>query len=202
MIISAELTKRIYRGMWRCCDLYVRLQPPSKRHLSDARHVLERIIFPEVYTDPSVRSILFIGVGPYTSWYPTVFRTRPGLSFSTIDEDPRVARWGAREAHRIGRFESLADDGASRGAYDLVVANGLFGYGTDSDEANAAVIEAAHVVLRPGGRLLIGYGDEGRFDPDLIDCERFRPGRIPGLAADRHLTKNQNRHTFHCFSRV
>jgi hypothetical protein len=188
--------------MWRCCGLYVRLQPPSRRHLSDARQVLERIIFPEVYADPSVKAILFVGVGPYTSWYPTVFRTRPHLTFATVDQDPGAARWGARGAHQIGRFESLADDQASRGAYDLVVANGLFGYGTDSHEDDAAVIGAAHAVLRRGGRLLLGYGDEGTFDPDLIDGARFRPSRIPGLATDRYLTKNQNRHTFRCFTRV
>lgn len=201
-MISAELMKRIYRGMWRFCDLYGRLQPPSRRLRSDARFVLERVIFPEVYADPSVKSILFVGVGPYTSWYPTVFRTRPGLRFSTIDSDPQRARWGARRAHRVGWFESLADDKSSRGAYDLVLANGLFGFGTDSDEANAAVIDTAHVVLRPGGRLLVGYGDEGTFDPGLVDGDRFRPSRLPGLATNRHLTRNQNRHTFSCFSKV
>jgi hypothetical protein len=98
--------------MWRFCDLYGRLQPASNKHRSDARHVLERVIFPESYTDPTVKTGLFVGVDPYTSWYPTVFRTRPGLSFSPIDSDLQAARWGARRVHRVGACSS---DTATRG---------------------------------------------------------------------------------------
>ncbi len=90
----------------------------------------------------------------------------------------------------------------ARDKYDLVIANGLFGFGTDSGEANAAVIDACHAVLKPGGRLLLGYSHPGTFDPGLVDLERFRPARISGLDVDRYLTQNENRHTFACFTKV
>jgi hypothetical protein len=82
------------------------------------------------------------------------------------------------------------------------VANGVIGYGTDSDEANTAVIDASHVVLKTGGRLILGYGDVGTFDPGAVARDRFRPTRIPGLAAEHYLTRNENRHSFACFAKV
>jgi hypothetical protein len=169
---------------------------------SHARRVLERVIFPAIYADATVKTILFVGVASYTSWYPTLFNTRPGLSFRTIDPDPQAVRFGARGRHRIGRVESLATEAASRGAYDLVIANGLFGFGTDTDEATVAVLDACHAVLQSGGRLLIGYSKPGTFDPDLVDPGRVRPSPIPGLAVDRYATMNENRHSFACFAKV
>ena len=157
---------------------------------------------PAIYADPAFKSVLFVGVGPYTSWYPTLFRTRPHLSFITIDSNPAVAHWGAKGRHRISRLECLADESASRDAYDLVVANGLFGFGTDSDRENAAVVDACHAVLKPGGRLLIGYSEPGTFYQDHVDTRHFLPSRIPGLAVDRFEARSENRHRFACFTKT
>ena len=182
--------------------LYARLQPKSKRLLGDARRVLEGAIFPAVYADPAVKTLLFVGVAPYTSWYPALFRTRPQLSFRTVDPDPEAARWGSRGRHRVTRIEFLACEAASQNAYDLVIANGLFGFGTDSDDAAVTVIDACHAVLKPGGRLLLGYSQPGTFDPNLVPAARFRPTPIPGLGVDRYLTRNENRHSFACFAKI
>jgi hypothetical protein len=201
-IISAELISATYRGLWRVCAVYGRLESRSKRVPTDARRVLEQVILPAIYADSSIRTILFVGVGPYTKWYSTAFNLRPRLSFSTIDPDPQVARWGARGRHRVDRVEALASEAGSRDAYDLVLANGVFGFGIDSAEENAAMIDASHAVLHPGGILLVGYSLPGTFDPDLVDGRRFRPSPIPGLAADRYLTRNENRHSFACFAKV
>jgi hypothetical protein len=201
-ISRQAITSAVYRGMWYGCSVYGRLQPRSRRIFGDARRVLEQVIFPAIYTDTSVRTVLFVGVGPYTSWYPTVFRTRPHLTFSTVDSDPQAARWGVRGRHRVARLESLADEPGHRDAYDLVIANGLFGFGTDSEQANAAVVDACHAVLKPGGRLLIGYSEPGTFDPRLVDLARFQPTRVPGLRVERYLTRNENRHSFACFTKV
>jgi hypothetical protein len=201
-IQSAGIVATTYRGLWPLSALYGRIQPRSKRLPGDARRILERVIFPAVYSDPTVNAILFVGVAHYTSWYPALFRTRPRLSFETIDPDPDAARWGAPRRHRIGRLESFAHENGSRNAYDLVIANGLFGFGTDSDEAAAAVIDACHVILKPSGRLLVGYSTPGTFDPDLVPVDRFQPALIPGLGAERYLTNNENRHSFACFAKV
>lgn len=168
----------------------------------DARHILEHDIFAAIYADPAVHTILFVGVGPYTSWYPALFRTRPNLDFATVDADPQVARWGARGGHRIARLETLADESEHRCAYDLVIANGLFGFGTDSDQANASVVDACHGVLTPGGRLLVGYSEPGTFDPRLVDRARFRPAMVPGLPTELYVTANANRHAFACFMKL
>jgi hypothetical protein len=82
--------------MWYGCSAYGRLQPRSRRIFGDARRVLEQVIFPAIYTDTSVRTVLFVGVGPYTSWYPTVFRTRPHLTFPPSTPTRRL-RAGASE---------------------------------------------------------------------------------------------------------
>jgi hypothetical protein len=146
--------------------------------------------------------VLFIGVARYTSWYPTVFGIRRGLTFSTIDPDPDVKKWGARGRHRVAHFETLANDPSSREKYDAVVANGLFGYGTDTTDAAVSVLDSARIVLKPNGLLLIGFSDEGNFDPTLVDPVAFTADTIPGLSTQLFVSGNRNNHSFVCFRRL
>ena len=118
-IMRGDLIQR-YHGIWRLCEIYVRLQPSAKRYESDARRVLERVIFPALYADPGVKAILFVGVAPCTSWYPTVFRTRPGLDVLDNRLGSGCRALGRQRAHRVARFESLASDEGSQGAPDVV----------------------------------------------------------------------------------
>ena len=177
-----------------------RLKPGSLR--SDARRTLEQVILPALCTDQRIREVLFVGVAQYTSWYSTLFGLRRGLTFSTIDPDPAVQRWGAKGHHRVDQFETLASDISSREKYDAVVANGLFGYGTDTTEAAASVLKTAHMVLRKNGLLLVGFSDEGTFDLTLVDPAHFEAETIPGLSSHVHVSKNRNHHSFACFKKV
>ena len=181
---------------WACG----RLKPGALR--SDARRTLEQLILPALCTDQRIRGVLFIGVARYTSWYSTLFGLRRGLTFSTIDPDPAVERWGAKGHHRVDQFESLASDNSSREKYDAVVANGLFGYGTNTTEAAANVLNTAHIVLRKDGLLLVGFSDEGTFDLTLVDPAHFEAETIPGLSSHVHVSKNRNHHSFACFKKL
>jgi hypothetical protein len=167
-----------------------------------ARDLLEDVILRAIYAEPAVRHVLFVGVAAYTAWYPRAFATRPRLTFVTVDPTPAERRHGSRKHHVVGRVEELADEPVYRDAFDVIVLNGLFGYGTDSRNQDRAVLDAAHALLAPSGRAVLGYGNEGSFTPDLVDPVRFEPYPVPGLGRPQHPAGSDNHHVFACFAKV
>jgi hypothetical protein len=171
------------------------------RLASPDRLVLEETIFPALYRDQSVRRILFVGVSEFTSWYPKLFRTRAGLAFETADPRADAAAFGARGAHWQRRFEEIPRHDPP---YDVIILNGTFEYGTDSDEEKLASVTAAWEMLRPGGLALIGYRDrEPAPDIDLetVRSVGFRPTTIPGMAVAKQRTEHPNGHTYAGFEK-
>jgi hypothetical protein len=77
------------------------------RMKTDDRTVLEERIFAALYRNPRVGRVLFVGVSRFTSWYPYLFLTRPGIRFETADPSPDARAYGARKAHWTCRFENL-----------------------------------------------------------------------------------------------
>ena len=60
------------------------------------------------------------------------------------------------------------------GSVDVVIANGVFGFGIDDRAALAAAFAAAHAVLRPAGTLVLGWNDVAAlapFDPEPVARE-------------------------------
>jgi hypothetical protein len=171
------------------------------RLASPDRLLLEETIFPAIYRDRSVRRILFVGVSEFTSWYPTLFRTRAGLSFETADPREDAASFGARGAHWQSRFEEIPRPDPP---YDVIILNGTFEYGTDSAEEKLASVTAAWEMLRPGGLALIGYRDRQPapdIDLETVGSVGFRPAAIPGMAVAKHRTDHPNGHTYAGFER-
>jgi SAM-dependent methyltransferase len=168
------------------------------------RTFLERVLLRELFLDAATREILFVGCSPYTSWYPYLFVAAPGVRFATIDPDPAAARHGSRREHRVARLEDLAGAADEHGRYDAVVLNGVFNYGIDEPAQKRAALEACAAVLRPGGRLVVGYreGTERDFDPADVDSAVFKRVAVPGTDAPTHDTGSQNNHTFVCLERL
>lgn len=188
--------------LWFLARLYVKVLPAGIKMPTPERLLLEQMIFRALFLEPAVREVLFVGVAGYTAWYPTIFRLRPGLRFATIDSDPRAASYGARGNHRVARFQSLVDAEDEHARFDVVFLSSVFGYGTDAEADQRAAIDAAYAVLRPGGRLLVGYADShGRDDVDLtiIDSIRWSPTEVPGLGGLAHTVQWKMRHTFVCY---
>ncbi|WP_235559315.1 class I SAM-dependent methyltransferase [Brevundimonas sp. Leaf168] len=70
--------------------------------------------------------------------------------------DPTAARWGREGRHRTGDV-CEADRLFSDLTFDAVVCNGVLGYGVDSPDQQQRALKALAAILRPGGRLLLGW---------------------------------------------
>ncbi len=164
------------------------------------RAVLENVIFPYYQLSPAHRRILFVGCDWYTAGYA---RRMSFKSFATIDPDPARARFGAT-IHQVAPMRRLSDMHAP-GSLDLVICNGVFGWGLDDPAEAERSIEAAWTALRPGGHLVVGWNDVARhapFDvPGLAALRRFTPIEFPPLGVHRHGVDHDMRHTFAFFAK-
>jgi SAM-dependent methyltransferase len=121
------------------------------------RVFLEKRIFPALLK-LDLRRALLIGVAYYTWRYPAMFARR-GVETWTIDIDPIKSRWGSHGRHVTGdamellRYFPAAD-------LDLVVFNGVLGYGIDDVASAARVFRAVAAVLKPGGLLVLGWNTD------------------------------------------
>ncbi len=134
------------------------------------RLILENVVIPYYQLDPDVRNIVFVGCDWYTAGYERLFAHK---KFWTIDPDIAKAGFGAAR-HQIAPMRNLATLMAE-GQADLVVCNGVIGWGlNDRDEAEAS-FEAAWRILRPGGHLIVGFNDRPPHIP-------FHPDELAALA--------------------
>ncbi|ANY15945.1 class I SAM-dependent methyltransferase [Bordetella pseudohinzii] len=131
---------------------------------------------------------LFIGMSRYNWHYPRLL----GLDFHSVDIDPRCARFGQPGRHVTGDATALRDHYPAS-HFDVVIANGMVGYGVDDAEAFGRLLHGAIDVLRPGGRLILGYNDTPRrlgFDMALaLEGCGLAPEAPPILGLDGHTVR-------------
>jgi SAM-dependent methyltransferase len=137
-----------------------------------SRRFLEHEVLP--WLRDTCPRILFVGTAPYTFHYEKLF-ARDVDQYTTIDSDPAVAVWGARHhivapLQEIGRHRPAA-------SFDAAVLNGVFGFGVDGQPAMREAAQALHGVLRPGGRLILGWNSDLHADPAMLGVldELFAP---------------------------
>ncbi len=107
--------------------------------------------------------ILWIGCRRYTKAYGALLAAH-GSECWTTDIDPAHARWG--QAHRHFTCDVVEIDKLIPSeAFDTVLCNGVFGFGVDTPEAQLAALQAMRSILKPGGRLLLGWNTERVEDP-------------------------------------
>jgi SAM-dependent methyltransferase len=171
------------------------------RRVRADRHVLERRIFPWLLAAPDYRRILFVGCAWYTLHYPRLFSAR---EFWTMECDPLLARFGGRR-HVVDSCVRVGSHFAAE-SLDVVVCNGVYGFGLDDAAALDDSLRGFHDVLRPGGLLLFGWNNVDAHDP-LRLAERncfagFRHVRAGPLGAGRCEIPGRNRHTFEFLERL
>lgn len=165
---------------------------------TEDRRLLEQVILPSFAAREDVRRVLFVGCDWYTQPYAAIF---PRQEYWTIDREPARARFGS--AKHITDSLARVDAHFPPGHLDLVVCNGVLGWGLD-DLAEAERSFAATVAcLAPGGFLLLGWNDIPRkrpFTPEdcrsLMALERWS---FPPLGASRFLVAGRGRHTYDFF---
>ena len=171
-----------------------RLKLPTPIYTED-RHILEDVIFEHFRADPAVKRILFVGVDSYTQHYPDYF-TR--FDYWTLDANPDLARFGARQ-HVTAPLETLADHFPQR-HFDLILCNGVYGWGLDKLAQCEAAFAQCHDCLTPSGHLVVGWNDipERRPIPlhELESLKRFERAAFSPLGSWRYETDTPYRHIF------
>ena len=173
-----------------------RLKLPTPLNTTD-RTVLEQQIFPHFLQKSGVRDVLFVGCNTYTAHYQRKFFS--GVNFITLEPDPSLARFGATPRHVVAPLEELATH-LPPASLDLIICNGVFGWGLDRLEQCEAAFEQCYTRLRDGGFLVHGWDDIPQRVPIDIDrvqsLARFRKYTLPAFGTWRYVTATAFRHTF------
>jgi SAM-dependent methyltransferase len=154
------------------------------------REFLEKKIFPFLFASERRQRILFAGTDIYTWHYDTYF---PGRSFFTIDEDSSKARYGSKKFHTIGSVCFLSKY-YSKEEFDVVIFNGLIGFGLNTKNDVDLALREAFRVLAKDGLLIVGWNNAPhRINFVLEDLPGYQSF---GIYADRIEVNPYNKHTF------
>jgi SAM-dependent methyltransferase len=164
--------------------------------LTTDRLILEQQIFRYYQSRPDIRDILFVGCDADNAGYQR--RYFRDVRFVTIEPNPDNRQFGAAE-HLVAPLEDLGRHCPAE-SFDLVVCNGVFGWGLDEFDNCHAAFTQAHQALRPGGHLLLGWNDVPRRTPFPLETipslARFKKYEFPLFGTWRYLTDTAYRHTF------
>ena len=159
------------------------------------RAVLEQVIFPELLRSADLNRILFVGCAWYTLHYPRLFRER---DFITMEISPEEARYGS--AHHIVDSCENIDRHFSPVSLDVVILNGVYGFGLNQLPAIEQTLQAIHNSLKVDGLFIFGWNNMPATAPyrieELIGLNRFEPYVFPPLGTAIIETDPKNRHRF------
>ena len=162
---------------------------------SEDRRVLETVILPELAGREEIRRVLFVGCAWYTRGYRKLFGDH---AYATLDIDPRAARHGAKR-HFTDSLENLPSY-CKREELDLIICNGVFGWGLNERNTVERAFGACFECLRPGGIFVLGWNDVPEHRPfppqESVSLQRFTPYVFEPLSASEYLTETHNRHTY------
>lgn len=111
--------------------------------------------------------ILWIGCRRYTREYGSLLERNGGECWTT-DIERAHAKWGEPGRHFTWDLTSI-DRLIAAAAFDTVLCNGVFGFGVDTRAAQLEALKAMCAILKPGGRLLLGWNTERVEDPLSFD---------------------------------
>ncbi|HEY3783873.1 MAG TPA: class I SAM-dependent methyltransferase [Steroidobacteraceae bacterium] len=171
------------------------LHLPTPLNTTD-RAVLEQRVFPYYSSNPSIRDVLFVGCNTYTAHYQRDFF--PDVNFVTLEPDPELARYGA-SCHIQAPLEKLADH-CPPGSFDLIICNGVFGWGLNTYEQCETAFSQCHQCLVQDGQMVLGWDDLPQRTPIALErlpsLRRFRKYAFPAFRAWRYRTDTPFRHTY------
>jgi hypothetical protein len=167
---------------------------PSQLHTED-RRVLEQVILPQYASRSDIARILFVGCAAYTQQYGRLFGSR---EYWTIDPLQRRQRYGS-ERHIVDTLQNLGRHVAP-GYFDLIVCNGVLGWGLNAPADADAALSACFAHLRKRGELLLGWNDvapRNRVLPeDIPTVKRFEVSEFGPARVTRWRVQARNGHVF------
>lgn len=145
------LKARIPRSVFDTVKDYLRAKKiPS---MSDRKY-FENDILP-CLSSANFSKVLFVGCKRYTRKYRNWFLDSD-TEYWTTDIKPEAAAWGENHRHVICDVQELDAHFRLR-AFDVVLLNGVFGYGVDDEVTMNRSLVAIHRVLKPSGILMVGW---------------------------------------------
>ncbi|HTT02277.1 MAG TPA: class I SAM-dependent methyltransferase [Steroidobacteraceae bacterium] len=169
---------------------------------TEDRRVLEQVIFPHYRKNSAIRRVLFVGCGLYTAHYERQHFAQH--DFWTLDADATRREFGAQQ-HIVAPLEELQSH-VPEGFFDLLVCNGVFGWGLDSAAQCEAAFAQCHSCLAPTGQLLLGWDDIPQRTPVSLaaipSLRRFKRVRFAPFGTWRYLTATPYRHTYDFYQRA
>ena len=141
---------------------------------------MEKTILPALAAG-GFRRVLFVGCRRYTTHYGRWFTDR-GIEYWTTDIDPNAGRWGDKHHHVTADVRDL-DRHFEPHSFDLVLLNGVFGFGVDEPDAMNRTLDTLHTLMMPDGLLLVGWNQGLIPDPARLARMRaqFHPVALPPL---------------------
>lgn len=162
---------------------------------TEDRRLLERTILPAYAARADIGRVLFVGCAAYTRDYRRIFER---AEYWTIDPEPHRARYGG-ERHLVARLQDL-DQFAPAASFDLIVCNGVLGWGLDTAVDAELAFARCHSSLRDGGELVLGWNDvpgRNRIKPDSVAALRRLERHVcPAVGAARMIVAGRHRHVF------
>lgn len=166
----------------------------AQLHTED-RQALEQVILPEYARRFYVERILFVGCAAYTQRYGEMFGAR---EYWTIDPVARRRRYGSRR-HIVDQLQNLGRH-VPPGYFDLIICNGVLGWGLNAPEDADSAFAACLTHLRAGGELMLGWNNimpRNRVLPDDITAlRRFDRVQFGPSQTARWIIDAANRHVF------
>jgi SAM-dependent methyltransferase len=107
--------------------------------------------------------MLWVGCQEYTADYPARLEAGGGEAW-TLEFDPAAAIWGREGRHRTGDLK-VANQLFADLTFDTILCNGVLGFGVNSVSDQQTALAAMSKILRPGGRLLLGWNTDKIADP-------------------------------------
>lgn len=163
-----------------------------------SRIFLDRTVVPALAADGR-RRMLAVGTRSYIrTFYERC--TGAGIAVWSIDLDPAAAKHGAPDGHMIGNVCDIATLAAGK-TFDVILLNGVLGWGLNDPDEAARALEAMQQVAEPGAVILVGWnpgrtsGAEVRAVQERL--QRTSLGNIPAEIAFAPAGRAQ-RHT-HCY---
>jgi hypothetical protein len=129
------------------------------------RYILERKIFPKLVN----KKILLVGVAQYTSDYPKRLGEGKDNEIWTIDIDPKVREFGAKN-HIVDSI-SNADKHLEEEFFDIILMLGVFGYGLNHKKDGEKALKSCYNLLKKGGVVIITL-------TDLAPKNNLRPEKL------------------------
>lgn len=166
---------------------------------TDDRRMLENVIIPYFASRDDLPKILFVGCEWFTKHYEKAFKQK---EYWTIDREPFNSRYGSKKKHIIDALENL-DKYCDAGYFDLIIANGIVGFGINTSETAEEAFQQCWRCLRSGGLLFLGWNDVSEFKPfaleEIQSLDQFAPYNFPPFATARYATKTRLKHVFSFF---